>query len=224
MPDQPTLCLLCPPKRARQCRDGGVTCTTCHDRLMSMLLDIAERYVRISAEPGSTGGDGGRRAPGFGSKPPCNLHNATLRDPRTVPDKPGGLHSAVNLMVSWAGWVRIQRGQDPVAYRVGNDNFVVSEEVTYLRVSLDWITRQPWVVTLAEQVRAVSAQVRSATGDRRPRPIGKCRHVDPDESEPCGHPLFPPRPGHSNVVCGSCDTKYSALEQVRIVKATSVAA
>lgn len=209
-----TLCVLCPRTRqARRTRDGGVSCWSCHDRLGERLRDIATRFASITATPGG-GGFGGRRAPGFGSRPPVNLHNAALRDPRTAPGRVGELHSPVNLVVSWAGWIRRARRQDQVRHAVGADVAVVAAECTYLLTALDWITRQDWAPRFAEQVAAVSAQLQSATGERRPRPVGRCT---------CGHALFPPRPGQADVVCGGCATRYVPLDQALMVAATTAA-
>ncbi len=217
-----TLCVLCPRTRqARRVRDGGVSCWGCHERLDERLRDIAVRFAMVTATPSANGG-GGRRAPGFGSRPPVNLHNAALRDPRTAPTRVGELHSPVNLVVSWAGWIRTARRQDQVRHAVGADVAVVEAECRYLLAGLDWITRQAWCTRFAEQVDAVFAQLRSATGERRPRPVGHCSHLVQREGwEPCAHPLFPPRPGQVDVVCGACTTRYVPLDQVRLVAATA---
>lgn len=203
----PVLCVLCPPTRARVARDGGVTDWLCHDRLESSLGEIVQRYARLSARPGG-GQDFGRRAPGYASRPPANLHIAALRDPRTAPAELGDAHSPLNLVVSWASWMRRVRSQPPVAYTTLDDLAVLDFEWRYLTTSMDWVTRQSWVVAFNEQVRAVVSQLRTATGDPNPRPVATCE---------CGHALFPPRPGTLTIVCGGCNRLYEPLDQIRAV-------
>lgn len=203
--ETPSLCILCPPVRARVARSGGVTDWLCHERLESALGEIVQRYTRLSARP-ANGQDFGRRAPGYGSRPPVNIHNAALRDPRTAPAELGDVHSPLNLFISWANWMRKTRGQAPVAYGSTDDLAVLDFEWRYLTASMDWITRQYWVTAFNEQVRAVVSQLRSATGEPNPRPVATCT---------CGHPLFPPRPGELTIVCGGCEHPYEPLDQIR---------
>lgn len=220
----PTLCVLCPPARARVARPGGMTDWDCHDRLREQLTEVVERYVKLSALPGG-GQAPGRRAPGYGSKPPLNLHVAALRDPRTRPLELGEPHSAVNLFGTWANWLRETRGQlapppPSVAVREADIALLLVER-TYLLNSLDWITRQEWVPTFAGQLRVVVRQLRAATGEPNPRPCGWCTVVYPDGSE-CRHPLFPPTDGRE-IGCGACGATYDPLAQVRLKKANSTA-
>lgn len=205
--ETPTLCVLCPPNREKVTRPGGFTDWACHDRLTASVNEIITRGAQLSARP--SGGQGfGRRAPGYASRPPVNLHNATLRDPRTAPAELGDAHAPLNLLLSWAGWIRRARGQDQVGYQTDDLNVLVNEGA-YLVSSMDWITRQAWVPRFAEQTKAVVSQLRSATGEPNPRPVGSC--------ERCGHPLFPPRGGELTIVCGGCERAYEPLDQIRMV-------
>lgn len=214
--------MLCPPGRPRQVRDGGVTCWSCIDGLRSVLVEIAERFVAVTARPGG-GMAAGRRAPGFFSSPPVNLHNATLRDPRTVPTRLGELHSPLHLVLTWSNYVRAGRGQTPATHPAGRDAAVVAVEVRYLVDSLDWITRQAFVTLLAEQARAVRSQLRSARGERRPRPLARCTATIGDDAAVCGHPLFPPRSVSRPITCGSCGARYDAAT-VLVMRADETAA
>lgn len=217
----PTLCVLCPPARPRVARPGGYTDWECHDRLREQLGEVVERYVQLSAVPG--GGQGqGRRAPGYGSKPPVNMTVAALRDPRTRPVELGEAHSPVNLFVSWGRWLREARGQNELQYgEVGDDINVLMIERVYLLAALDWITRQDWVTTFAGQLRVVVRQLRSATGDPNPRPCGWCTASYPDGT-PCGHPLFPPSEG-KDIRCGACSSTYDPIAQIRLKRGNAEA-
>lgn len=208
--ETPSLCILCPPARAKVARSGGMTDWHCHDRLEGHLGEIVARYARLTARP--QGGQGfGRRAPGYGSRPPLNIHAATLRDPRTAPVDLGDPHSPLNLFISWANWIRTARGQLRLTAYPLDDLMALDIEWRYLTNAMDWITRQPWVPRFDGQVRAVVSQLRTATGEPNPRPVGTC------SVEGCGHPLFPPRAGTLDIVCGGCGALYEPLDQVRMV-------
>lgn len=207
-----TGCLLCPEHKTRALRDGGVTCWPCHDGLGQSIGEVAWRYVRLDASP-SRAGDLGRRAPGFGSRPPLNIHIAALRDRRTTPDRLGEPHNAHRMLGSWANYVRVERSQD----------YVLSEGLAgatnYLLANLDWITRQGWVPELAAQVRVVVSQLRSATGEPNPKPVGWC--IEPiitagTFTDWCNHPLFPPHEGELNIRCGGCGVVYDPLRQIKL--------
>lgn len=208
---RPTLCILCPPARARVSRPGGYTDWPCHERLLGDLVEIVVRYAQLTAVPGQNGGQG-RRAPGFESRPPVNLHVAALRDPRTRPIELGEPHSALNLFITWARWMRGHRGEAQPQYPT-NDLLVLHREGAYLTRSMDWVTRQEWVPTFAAQAKAVLSQLRSATGEPNPKPLGWC--TTDVEGRVCGHPLFPPSAGR-DIDCGSCGTTYDPVEQVRL--------
>jgi hypothetical protein len=216
--ETPSLCILCPPARAKVARPGGMTDWHCHDRLESHLGEILQRYARLTARP--QGGQGtGRRAPGYGSRPPLDLHRAALRDPRTAPLELGDAHSPLNLFISWTTWMRVVRLQDPVGYSSLDALAILDFEWRYLTNAMDWITRQPWVPRFDEQVRAVVSQLRTATGEPNPRPVGTCNATLGGEGIPveCGFPIFPPRPGTLNIVCGGCGALYEPLDQIRMV-------
>jgi len=207
--ETPSLCILCPEGRERIARPGGMTDWVCHQRIGEQLDEIVTRYARLSATV-SHSHDFGRRAPGYHSRPPLNIHVAALRDPRTAPVVVGEPHAPLNLFISWANWIRGERRQAVLATYPTQDNLEILDfEHRYLAVSMDWITRQPWIPRLAEQAKAVLGQLRSATGEPNPRPIGDC--------EGCGHPLFPPTEGKV-IRCGGCETEYSPFGQILMVK------
>lgn len=214
--ETPSLCVLCPDDRRRIARSGGVTCWLCHDRIAEQLGEIVQRYARLTAKI-SHSHDFGRRAPGYHSRPPLNIHAAALRDPRTAPVEVGEPHAPLNLFISWANWIRGQRRQATLAsYPTQDDLAILDFEWRYLTNSIDWITRQPWVDRLAEQAKAVVNQLRTATGEPNPRPIGTCDGIE-GVTAGCGHPLFPPTEGRG-VQCGGCGAVYDPLEQIRMAR------
>lgn len=210
--ETPSLCVLCPPDRARVARPGGQTDWDCHERLASGLTEMVNRYAKLTAVPGMAGNEG-RRAPGYASKPPLNLHAAMLRDPRTAPSELGEAHAPMNFALTWARWIRSERGQAQQGFLGLSDLSVLDHEVMYLYNSLDWITRQHWIVEFRDQLRPVLSQLRSAGGEPNPKPVGYCKH------EGCGSPLFPPRHGDVNIRCAGCGCTYEPLDQIRMVTA-----
>lgn len=75
-----------PPTEGRSWRladDGYRTCSECHTAIHEALLEIDDRYAALDPTPGASGERGGRGAPGFGSRPPVNLHVVAMRDPRS---------------------------------------------------------------------------------------------------------------------------------------------
>lgn len=204
---EPALCILCPPHRAKQTRDGGVTCWRCHDRLGEMIREIVDRYLKLDPSPGGAGATD-RRAPGFRSTPPLNLHVVALRDPRTKPIYAGDPYCALVTLRAWSNRVSQSRQQ---GRREGG---AIVSTADYLLANLDWITRFTWVFGLHAELDVVRAQLRSATGEPNPKPVGWC--VAPIHEDLCGHPLFPPRHGEGLMVCGGCAAEYDHLSQIRL--------
>lgn len=58
----------------------------CLDRLREHLVEIRDRYHRLTARPqAGSRPEWGRGAPGFTSRPPASLHVIAMRDPRSKP-------------------------------------------------------------------------------------------------------------------------------------------
>lgn len=82
-------CLICPPPREggrwRLADDNYRTCGPCLNSVRDTLREIGVRYPELDATPGASGEDGGRGAPGFGSRPPASPHVIAMVDPRSKP-------------------------------------------------------------------------------------------------------------------------------------------
>jgi hypothetical protein len=176
---------------------------------------IPKLYDRLSPVK-VTGGDGdGRRAPGFRSASPANTHAIALRDPRSkangrawtaadgrVHHEParGLLHAPTVL----AGWYAV------VCEYLGEDEPEPGLSVTALGFGLcdrlDELARADWLPDMADEVRTLHGQLRTAlasvTGEHRARPIGRCA-VELGDGAPCGNPLWVPRHGDC-VSCTQC--------------------
>jgi hypothetical protein len=231
-------CRTCPPpkqgSRLRPADPGYKTCTACYDACRATLLDVRDRYQQLDSTPGASGADGGRGAPGFGSRPPATLHVIAMRDWRSKPCEVS--HDAVAYVYDPATGEAIDKrevwyGADgrphseqerPVrsvpgtlaslAHLVAEERDIrppatrdVAELVRWLDGQMDWITRQELVADFYRDLRDLQAQLRPVTGDRRAR-IGTCPNTVDGESE---HPRECGAPLHAptrgdSISCGSC--------------------
>lgn len=188
----------------RPARDGGLTCWQCVDSLQELVADIAEGFVKLDPRPGN-GGLQARRAPGFRSQAPGDVHVMALRDRRTRPRFLGEPHSAAALLPDWANAVRLARGQTEA------QGEAVGEAAAYLVVSMDWMSRQPWIEDFRREAKIVLGQVRRANGHPNPRPQASCT-AEADDLTECGGPLFAPREGERLVECPRCGTTYDLIQ------------
>jgi hypothetical protein len=180
-------CVLCPPPRQagawHQADTNFVTCTGCDLVLRDRLDDVARRYLQLDSRPGATGDHRSRGAPGFSSRPPCNLHVISLRDPRSSADAKtwlggdGRLHredespplSVLGTLSCQAWSVAEHRGVDGPSDRAD-----VFELLRWLGNQVSYATRHAeLVLELDRAIRDLQAQLRPLTGDRRPI-IGWC--------------------------------------------------
>jgi hypothetical protein len=174
------------------------------------LRDIVRRYGELDPTPGA-GFDGGRGAPGFGSRSPASDHIIAMLDRRSSPvahtwvGGDGKLHRelerpplSVWSVLDTAAWgIAEERGitgPDPAAD--------VGDLVRWIDAQLDWVTRRELVVELDGDLRGLLAQLRPATGDQRVR-IGTCPNLPEHAEQECGAPLFAPLRGDT-IRCGAC--------------------
>lgn len=163
-----------------------------------MLGEVAERYELLDPTPCSGGApDGGRGAPGFGSKPTASLHILCMRDARSsITAKvwvgaDGRIHkedlnpvlSVQNVLDGLAFDVCDARGYDE------HQQTTVAGLVTWLDAQLDWITRQPTVAGVYADLEQLLRQLRPVTGARQ-SPIAKCPRVN--DGRICGSKLYEP--------------------------------
>ena len=234
-------CVLCPPPRQagawRQADSGFVTCSGCDQQLRERLDNVGVRYLQLNPAPGATGGYGSRGAPGFGSRPPCNLHVVALRDPRSSDvarvwmgadgrvhresqRPPDSVHGAL-CCVSWA--IAEHRGVDGPGDREDVHGLLrwISRHVSYAAKHAEL------VLELDHAVRDLLGQLRPVTGDARRR-IGTCpaavEQVDVDgqgnlvQVDParCDAPLYAPVNGADTITCGACGTRWERADWLRL--------
>lgn len=224
-------CVLCPPPREsrpwRLADPGYVTCSRCLDRLRERLDDIADRYLRLDPSP-QHGGDGGRDAPGFGSRSPASDHIIAMRDPRSSPDAYVWLGSDGRLhRESERPPLSVFSVLDTIAWEIaearelseGPSGLGVPDLVRWIDNHLDWLTRQPQVVEAAEALRRVQSQLKPVTGDPLIK-VGVCPNTidEGERTRPCRAPLFAPSDSSPDdtIRCPACHRAWSRSEWLKL--------
>lgn len=222
-------CVLCPPPRKvghwRLADPGYRTCSSCLDRQREMLTDIATRYRQLDPTPGASG-DGGRGAPGFGSRAPASAHIIAMTDrrssrvARTWLGRDGRLHQeserpplSVHGVLDTIAWdIAEQRGIDGPGERAD-----VADLARWIDGHLDWVTRQLIVVDLDAALRELVAQLKPVTGDPARRHIGLCPNVvdEGDTTRECRARLYAPIRGDT-IQCHTCQREWPRSEWLRL--------
>lgn len=191
-------------------RHGYRTCDLCTDRLRDALAEVVECYAVLddALVPGRAGANGGRGAPGYGSRSPARDGVIALTDPRTHAVEEGDPHSVLAILESWADNVRDDTGQDP---RTGPST--VFGEVSFLVRWMDFITRQYWVGDFGDEVHELAHQLRIALGlQERSIPVGVCPtsilDLDHGGRVPCGA-LLRARLTAERITCRRCGAAWS---------------
>lgn len=203
-------CVLCT-RDKRQ--DGSQCCAGCQRKLLHQLNDTVDLYAMLPAflAPGSSAGapkvSGSREAPLPLRLDVLNLLGAAAGG--TVHDPHGdqtGTTPVVERLHSWERDWRETRGLSP-----GKGPATVTSCTGFLRAQLDWAAREhPAIVEFATELRELVSELRVATGDPRPKPIGTCTNlVDRDgQRVECGHKLY--AAPYSDVIrCRACGDRWS---------------
>lgn len=229
-------CLLCPPPRPgrswRLSDRGYRSCSSCLDRVRERLAEVGKRWAALNPRPGASG-DGGRGAPGFGSRSPGSDTVIAIRDWRSSRracawvGADGRVHreaehpplSVLAELWTLAHYVAQARGL------TGPDHVRVPDLVRWLDGQLDWITRQDGVVAFDRVLRELVAQLRPLTGEPGAKRIGTCPNtVDEGEfTRECGAPLFAPLKS-DEIVCRACGRRWPREEWLalgRVLQAAS---
>ncbi len=217
---------------------GWYLCNKCGPRLADDLLEIVDRYHRLSAAPSMQPGKydrSGSNKPG--SRPPLNLNIVALRDHRSGRAEPTFWHgrdgtrheeperdtsSVLRDVAQWAGALAVEiEHQLPVAR--------LEDVVDWLNRRDDYISRWWQAAEFAKHMRELRNRLRTATGEPNDRPIGNCIRFNYDEAGAptlCDAPIFPPpvAPGMTPAVeCnGRPSHRYDGIEITRLEEAIRI--
>ncbi|MCK2237724.1 MULTISPECIES: hypothetical protein [unclassified Crossiella] len=188
---------------------GYLTCDPCATELRSALGEIVDLYALLDDAliPGTTGPTGTRGAPGFGSRSPANDAVIVATDIRTRHEEEGDPHSVLAVMSSWADNIIEYTGAPE---RSGPAT--VAGEVRVIIKHLDFVTKQLWVVDLAEEIYALQRQLLATLGlQERSVPVGTCPARVPDPGSAhlvvCGQQLRV-RLHSERITCRSCGAAW----------------
>lgn len=199
-------------------------CDRCTERIRNHLREI-ERYAAIIAHTKTRGrgGDGGRRAPGFGSRSPADDSKIAADDyrTRTTGDGPDDVDGDVLSMVGTIhGINQAIREELDLTPRAPRD---LTTEIGWLLGQVDWCATQPWIGDVADNIRELHAQTRRLSRDSPPGPVGTCLAAD------CNGTVYPalvdnPADPHGPRIdggrCSVCREPYDWIRLIDLRQAT----
>lgn len=192
----------------RRLEAGWYLCTNCSERLSADLLEVADRYHKLSAAPAMQPGRydrSGSNKPG--SKPPLQLNIVAMRDPRSGRSEAkawkghdGRVHtenendtpSVLRELGQWVGALVAHLGYE----HLPAPN--VDDVVAWLNRQSEQIARWYDAPGLATATKMLRNRLRSATNDANDKPLPLACFDDvetPAGVRPCGKPVFPPNSG-----------------------------
>lgn len=165
----------------------------------------------------------------FRSTPPGDLRVMSHRDPRSHAAEAGDPWSVLGTLAAVARRLDARDVDGRPAPLPGR---TVDAHCAWLYARLSVLCAAPWVCDAWYDLRALSGQLRAATGDPVARPFGTCRQpVDddgrrhPDGPWRCATPLWLPEQAPKgadepvdlpHVRCRGCGHTYAPVELVRI--------
>jgi len=150
-------------------------CDQCAEHIRTHLREI-ERYAVIitHTKTRGRGGDGGRRAPGFGSRSPADDSKIAADDYRTrstgdgPDDVDGDVLSILGTIHGINQAIREELDLPPAAPRT------LTAEIGWLLGRIDWCATQPLIADIADNLHELHAQTRRLSRDGPPGPVGNC--------------------------------------------------
>ncbi|MGW1680534.1 hypothetical protein [Saccharopolyspora sp. NPDC002376] len=199
----------------RTAEPGRYACEPCAERMRCWLREIDDYAATLTTAPGR-GGDGGRRSPGYASRPPANLDVIAAFDPRSVghvigpDDTDSATRSIIGTIGRLCGWVHSELRRLDADHHAPPRELTITRGTGWLRGYIDWCTTQPWADDLADDLHELHAQVQRLAGNST-QPLAPC----PD----CTGPLWPVGDTDTLAVrCGDCGDTYNGLDLLNIVQ------
>lgn len=157
----------------RSAEPESLLCARDLEQLVALLGELAVSYRALDPAPGSGGANGGRGAPGFGSRSPAREAVLVLTDRRfqafdpTRPEQPAG----IVCVLGW--WADRAREEDLLPAR--RTPRTVDAEAHALVSRVEQLARRWWVGEMITALRHAVRHVRWARGQLEPTvPIGQC--------------------------------------------------
>jgi hypothetical protein len=206
-------CVICRSDAHRYACDDCVEDVRRRLREIELFADLLGTSTMLEPVRGSAG----RRAPGFGSRPPVRLDVIVMNDRRSKTEPPPldkdrgiGLDECSNpwpilgTLRVLADHIRDTRGDESPRTPT------LETEIVYLLGKVDWAANHPGIAELASQIRHLHTQVRSAAHDAPPKPIGECLTVG------CDGKVYPPPSRRDSTRCSQCGRHYTGLGLVKL--------
>lgn len=192
---------------------GWNLCRAHAAKLGQWLADVEDLYATLDAVPSSAVDLNHAHGSVLAAhRSPARMDVLVLRDVRSREqddEDPDGNHGRGVLEVL-GSWARIVREARDLA--APDKPATVTSERGILVAHLDWCLSQDWVDELYADVRAVWALLKSAHGERAPKPQARC-WVPQEDGSLCGGPIWAD-PGAA--WCGTCRTSWSGADLLRI--------
>lgn len=115
-----------------------------------------------------------------------------------------GRRGVLGAVVAWANEIRDGRKM------ATPEPHTVTEACALIGRHLPWVVDQDWADELHAELKSLHRELSDATGDYRPKPVGRCHVVPDDTDQPCGGPLL--ANPYGGVHCPRCDATWDANE------------
>ncbi len=204
---------------------NGRLCRRCADNLREWLTDIPDLYATLDVSEHLTADETGvgKGKPRKASESPAlaRLDIVALQDPRTsatslpardtgkIEPWDGSLYIPGEMMT----WADLLASEHHIRSRYDN----LTDACGLLLRYYDRLTAADWVDECHDAVRDVVRLLRTAHGEPRPRPVGRCINIYERDGEmvACHATLYAPAEG-VKIRCRSCGTRYDGQRMLLV--------
>lgn len=163
-------CLVCDRRTAE---NGALLCARDLEGLVALLGELTVGHRALDPQPGAGGANGGRGAPGFGSRSPARDAVLVLTDPRPQAFDPARPEQPAGIVCVLGWWADRAREDGLIPVRRGPRT--VDGEAALLVAHVDQVARRWWVGEMVTSLRHAVRHVRLVRGQLEPTvPIGQC--------------------------------------------------
>lgn len=224
----------CAVSTCRRAATTGKLCPADLAKLGDMLAQIGDDLGRLTTTPTAAGwAPDQTRGGGLAShRSPARLDVLALTDVRTARDHDTRSLSIPAVLGEWADTVRearalaiptvtrVQRRGGRLVRTATRGPYNPAVDRATLTAHLEWVARQDWIGDLWDDVRAVWAALKAATGQRSGRPVRACPRPA-DGGQRCGGPVYAQK---GAAWCAQCGHGWTGFELVRLADGEGTAA